>query len=99
MLRPLLCLTLAFGLVSTSFASSTYRCNSKLVSLGQSLYEVRAKCGEPISEQILGYKQLPNEYGHTHEVQINEWIYGPKGGMYYYLRFVGGDLVKISSQR
>ena len=47
----------------------------------------------------LGYKQLTNEYGHTHEVGIEEWVYGPKGGMYYFLRFEGGYLSKISSSR
>ncbi len=33
------------------------------------------------------------------EVQIEEWAYGPRNGMYYYLRFEGNRLVKIESKR
>ena len=90
---------LLLGFAVPAQASSTFRCNSKLVSLQANTHEVQSKCGAPMEQAHLGYKQLTNEYGHTHEVGIEEWVYGPKGGMYYYLRFVGGDLVKISSQR
>lgn len=82
-----------------SYASSTFRCNSKLVSLQASTHEVQNKCGAPTDQAHLGYKQLTNEYGHRHEVRIEEWTYGPKGGMYHFLRFEGGYLVKISSSR
>lgn len=80
-------------------ASSTFRCNSALVSLHASTHEVQSKCGTPLERSHLGYKQLTNEYGHSHEVHIEEWVYGPKGGMYYFLRFEGGHLSKISSRR
>lgn len=99
MLRSVICLMLIFSLSQPSYASSTFRCNSKLVSLGADLYEVRSKCGEPMSEVNLGFKQVTNQYGHTHELHIEEWVYGPKGGMYHYLRFEGAALVKISSSR
>ena len=87
------------GFAVPAQASSTFRCNSKLVSLQASTHEVQSKCGAPMEQAHLGYKQLTNEYGHTHEVGIEEWVYGPKGGMYYFLRFEGGYLSKISSSR
>ncbi len=90
---------LLLGFAGSAQASSTFRCNSKLVSLQASTHEVQSKCGAPMEQSHLGYKQLTNEYGHTHEVRIEEWVYGPKGGMYYFLRFEGGYLSKISSSR
>ncbi|WP_022966340.1 DUF2845 domain-containing protein [Denitrificimonas caeni] len=90
---------LLLGFAVPAQASSTFRCNSKLVSLQASTHEVQSKCGAPMEQAHLGYKQLTNEYGHTHEVGIEEWVYGPKGGMYYFLRFEGGYLSKISSSR
>lgn len=96
------CAALALLLASVtlpSYASSTFRCNSTLVSLRASTHEVQSKCGAPLEQSQLGYKQLTNEYGHRHEVRIEEWSYGPKGGMYYFLRFEGGYLSKISSSR
>lgn len=99
MLRSIVLVMLMLGLSAPSYASSTFRCNSKLVSLGADVYEVRSKCGEPMSEDNLGFKQVTNQYGHTHELRIEEWVHGPKGGMYYFLRFEGAVLVKISSRR
>ena len=90
---------LLLGFAVPAQASSTFRCNSKLVSMQASTHEVQSKCGAPMEQAHLGYKQLTNEYGHTHEVGIEEWVYGPKGGMYYFLRFEGGYLSKISSSR
>ncbi len=80
-------------------ASSTYRCASNLVSLKASTAEVRAKCGEPTSSQITGYKEVVDEYGFSQEVQVEEWTYGPTNGMYHYLRFEGNRLSRIDSER
>ena len=90
---------LMLGLGLPAYASSTFRCNSALVSIGADTYEVRNKCGEPINSEHQGFKLRTNHYGHTHELRVEEWIYGPKGGMYYYLQFEGGYLSKISSSR
>jgi len=99
MLRSVILALLVLSISAPSLASSTFRCNSKLVSVGADSYEVRNKCGEPASADDLGFKRVTNQYGHTHELHITEWVYGPKGGMYYFLRFEGGYLVKISSSR
>jgi hypothetical protein len=64
--------------------------------MGDRAFDVLRKCGEPVTREALGF--TVSDYNHR-ELPIEEWIYGPKGGMYYYLRFIGGELVKISSSR
>ena len=91
--------TVVLGLVSSVSMASTFRCGSQVVSTGERAFQVLRKCGEPINRAHIGYKLDTNSYGHTHELRVEEWIYGPKGGMYYYLRFEGGYLTDISSSR
>lgn len=80
-------------------ASSTYRCQGKLVSLNATTVEVLEKCGEPEDRQFTGFKERTDEYGFWQEVRVEEWTYGPSHGMYHYLRFEGNRLSKISSKR
>ncbi|MCQ4328952.1 DUF2845 domain-containing protein [Stutzerimonas stutzeri] len=80
-------------------ASSTHRCGSALVSLEASAAEVKSKCGEPASASLVGYKEVLDDYGFRHEVQVEEWVYGPASGMYHFLRFEGNRLRQIDSQR
>ncbi len=90
------------ALLAASFlaeASSTYRCNSRLVSLDASTAEVRSKCGEPASSSLIGYKQVTDDYGYAQEVPVEEWVYGPNHGMLHFLRFEGNRLRQIESQR
>lgn len=92
---PILCLLLA----TQAEAGSTLRCGSKLISLDETSSQVQAKCGEPVSRDFLGYREVVDQYGFVSEVALEEWIYGPKNGMYYFLRLQGNRLVKIESRR
>jgi len=92
----LLCLSL--GTLHAE-ASSTYRCNSRLVSLDASTAEVRSKCGDPASSATVGYKEIVDDYGYRQEVPVEEWIYGPNNSMLHFLRFEGNRLRQIDSQR
>lgn len=85
--------------VQSALAGSTLRCGSNLISLGESRHQVRIKCGQPIDQSALGYREVVNAYGHVNEVPVEEWVYGPRNGMYHYLRFEAGNLVKITSSR
>lgn len=96
--RPLFLLSLVAFACSVQ-ASSTHRCGSALVSLEASTGEVLQKCGEPTSASLVGYKEVLDNYGFRHEVQIEEWTYGPTNGMYHFLRFEGNRLRQIDSQR
>lgn len=101
MLRSLLLIGLMLlnPLSQSAWASSTMRCNSHLISLGENQHSVLSKCGQPSEQSFLGYKEVVNVYRHVQEVKVEEWVYGPRNGMYYYLRFEGGTLIKISSGR
>jgi len=80
-------------------ASSTLRCDSGLISLEDTTREVSNKCGEPLSRDFLGYREVLDEYGFYNEVAVEEWSYGPRNGMYQFLRFEGNRLIKIDSKR
>ena len=58
-----------------------------------------SKCGEPISREFVGYREVLDAYGFRNEVAVEEWAYGPRNGMYQFLRFEGNRLVKIESKR
>lgn len=93
LMLPLLCLPMLAD------ASSTYRCASALVSTSAPSAEVLSKCGEPVSRDFLGYREVVDSYGFRNEVNVEEWVYGPKNGMYHFLRFEGGRLIEIRSKR
>ncbi|MGX8249307.1 DUF2845 domain-containing protein [Escherichia coli] len=42
---------------------------------------------------------MVDSYGFRNEVSVEEWIYGPKSGMYHFLRFEGGRLTEVRSKR
>ncbi|QKF49937.1 DUF2845 domain-containing protein [Pseudomonas graminis] len=79
--------------------ADTLRCGSQLISVGDRMFEVQQKCGQPVSQDIIGYKETVNHYRQVDQVQVQEWVYGPSNGMYQYLRFEGGRLVRIDSKR
>lgn len=89
----------SFGYTTLAEAGSTLRCQSQLISLTDHTHEVQSKCGEPHSKDFLGYRQVFDEYGGSRQVGIALWSYGPRNGMYYYLRFEANRLVKIDSKR
>ena len=97
-LLPML-LTLAALASSPAQASSTWRCDSRLVSVNDSSATVQSKCGTPVSQAAVGYVERIDDYGFMHELVVEEWVYGPRNGMYHYLRFEGNRLVRIDSKR
>ncbi|EJM48849.1 hypothetical protein D3C76_783900 [compost metagenome] len=95
MMRRLASLVLALS-ASQAWAADTLRCGSQLISVGDRSSEVVQKCGEPVSRDLLGYKRSADR---REEFQVEEWTYGPNGGMYQYLRFEGNRLKQITSKR
>ncbi|MGY4533273.1 hypothetical protein ACVW0Y_002403 [Pseudomonas sp. TE3786] len=92
----LLCLPLLF-LAAESQAS--LRCDKGIASEGDRQIEVQTKCGEPNSSNVVGYVESRTG-NRTSEVEVQEWVYGPReGGMMYFLRFEGGRLVRVDSKR
>ena len=81
--------------VSTLHAAHSFRCGGDLVSIGEYSFKVLTSCGEPISKEVIGYTLKNNE----RELKLEVWVYGPKGGLYYFLKFEGGKLVKITNAK
>jgi hypothetical protein len=94
-----LLIALLILLPASAMASSTLRCGSALISLEDSGSVVVSKCGEPLSRDFLGYREVIDAYGFRQEVAIEEWSYGPRNGMYHFLRFEANRLVGIESKR
>ncbi|MEH6685653.1 MAG: DUF2845 domain-containing protein [Halopseudomonas sabulinigri] len=78
---------------------ATMRCGTGLVDEGDSIEQVLQKCGEPNQREKTG--QYIEADGIPAEGSVNEedWIYGPDNGMYRYLHFINGRLVRLRSQR
>ncbi|KPY96546.1 Uncharacterized protein ALO43_01190 [Pseudomonas tremae] len=95
-----LSLTLAAGSVALPSLASTLRCGNQLISTGDRTFEVQQKCGAPASQEVTGTQEtFSADYRRAETVKIEEWIYGPDNGMYQYLHFEGGRLVRIDSRR
>jgi hypothetical protein len=83
--------------VATAGADGGMRCGNSFVKIGERAFLVQKDCGEPVSRQLIGYTIDQNE---RRELTIEEWIYGPRdGGYYYIITFVGGKVSQISSER
>lgn len=96
----ILALTLSLDFVGqAAYASTTLRCGSSLVSTGSTTNEVLQKCGEPATRDMLGTILTTGSYGERYERQVEEWSYAPRNGMYQFLRFEGGRLVRVDSKR
>jgi hypothetical protein len=79
--------------------ADTLRCGTKLVHEDDLAIQVREKCGDPISEELIGYRlgaAPPGLYGQR-ELKIEQWIYGPEQGYYRVLIFEGGRVRNIDN--
>lgn len=69
--------------------ADSWRCGSKLVSVGDRAFEVLAKCGKPTHRELIS----PSYY-HSDPI-VEQWIYGPRNGSYRLLTFDANRLVRI----
>ena len=83
---------------TTSWArDDSLRCGNNLISLDDTMYEVRKSCGEPYSEQVIGEKTSYRVYqkkrlGVESVIYVSEWVYERSDGIYV-LTFEGSRLV------
>jgi hypothetical protein len=68
---------------------SSLRCGGDIVDLGDRTFMVQQKCGDPVYVNIIDF---------VDEI-IEEWVYGPVSGYYYFVRFEGGQVKEIESER
>ena len=72
----------------TAMPSNALRCNCGLVSIGDPIFLVLKRCGEPIYKELIRHGiKAPKTNTLVYEI----------GGRYYYLTFKDGKLFEIES--
>lgn len=96
-------LAFAIALVcSQPLHADSLRCGTRLIQEGELALQVRDKCGDPVSEELIGYTLRTGfDYNSVRdrEFKIEQWVYGPSKGYYDVLTFEGGRLRKIERMR
>ena len=72
---------------------------AKAVNRARSFTDDVEWSAEDASRTDLGFKEVVDEYYRRDEVRVEEWVYGPRNGMYQFLRFEGNRLRDIDSKR
>ncbi|MEQ5808839.1 DUF2845 domain-containing protein [Alteromonas sp. NFXS44] len=79
-------------LLSTATSANGLRCGTKLVLEGESTYDVIQKCGQPDSQEDLGFIRKRDDY-----VKVTRYIYDMGNGKFLrLLDFHNGKLIKIA---
>lgn len=81
--------------------ADTLRCGTRLVNEDDLAIQVREKCGDPVSEELIGYRlgAAPPGLRGEREVKIEQWIYGPEQGYYHVIIFEAGRVRNIDNVR
>lgn len=101
-MRHILLLVIMMGVIAPAHA---LRCGTKLVNEDDLALQVREKCGDPKSEELIGYTLRPGytsssrNVAYEREYKIEQWVYGPEMGYYNVLTFEGGRLKRIERIR
>jgi hypothetical protein len=98
----LLALCLGVALLAGDASADTLRCGSKLVATGDTLYDVKMRCGDPAFATRRTEVRSVSSWGvgagatRTIEVVIDEWTYdfGPQKFMQH-LFFEQGRLISV----
>ena len=92
-MRLLIATVLMLSISVAGGASSTLRCGTALISVGDSMAEVLLKCGEPLTRDYVGVKYV----GST-ERFVELWAYSFGYGQFLkLLTFEAGRLVTIEN--
>lgn len=67
-------------------------------AIGDRAFEVEQKCGTPRERDLLGYG-IDRQWQGRYDYRLEEWVYGPYSGMYYFLQFKGNRLIRIETRR
>jgi hypothetical protein len=89
------------GLLILPLSAHALRCGTQLIQPGQLEIQVREKCGDPVSEELIGYtlRGAPPGLRGEREYKIEQWIYGPDQGYYHVLIFEAGRLHDIDKTK
>jgi hypothetical protein len=92
---------LAASLMALALPAHAWRCGNSLIQPGMLAIQVRDKCGDPVSEELIGYtlQGTPQGVRAEREFKIEQWIYGPEQGYYHILIFEAGRLRDIDKSK
>jgi Protein of unknown function (DUF2845) len=96
---PLLLISGLMVIAEASLAGNSLRCGTRLVQKNSLAVQVRDRCGDPISQEIIGYTLQESRYGNSsrqREFKIEQWLYGPDKGYYNEIIFEGGRVTQIN---
>lgn len=81
--------------------AESLRCGTRLVNERELAVQVREKCGDPVSEELIGYtvRPAPSGFRGEREYKVEQWVYGPDKGYYHVLVFEAGRLRSIDHVR
>ncbi|WP_426119921.1 DUF2845 domain-containing protein [Pseudomonas sp. DSP3-2-2] len=97
--RLYLACSLALAMIAgQSSAFADMRCNTGLVSEGDTTSDVERQCGTPSDRQIIPAVAV-SQGQKANAVTVENWVYGPRNGAYYKLKFIDGKLVSIDVSR
>lgn len=83
---------------SSALLAADMRCDNGVVDVGDTVFSVMEKCGEPTS-----LTRSPSGVDLRADVvpgraSVEHWQYGPRLGMVYRLKFYEGQLVELSRE-
>jgi len=95
MIRVFLWAMVLVLLISATAAADSFRCpNSNIVSTGDMIGEVLAKC-DPPAYVTRRYDQRGSRFGYR-TIEVEEWTYNPGSFSFmYFLTFENGVLVRV----
>lgn len=82
-----------------AMAEASMRCQKGIIDEGDTTVDVLKKCGQPANRQVIDPTVGSNGQVPYKSLPVERWLYGPRAGMLYYLRFLDGNLVEIRSNR
>ena len=98
LIKSLTATSILLVLIATAPApanADSFRCAKGIVSVGDSMEEVRPKCGQPDNAE---FTQVPTNSPQPSIVQVMRWTYdGGPNTFVYYLDFVGDQVNYITS--
>ena len=80
-------------------AQASMRCGTSLVHLDDTSEQVEAKCGLADSQTSERPALRSDGVPQLGAVRVDRWVYGPRSGAYYHLRFLDKRLVEIRMER
>lgn len=91
----------AASLLALALPAQAWRCGNNLIQTGMLAIQIRDKCGDPVSEELIGYtlRGAPPGLPGEREYKIEQWIYGPDQGYYHVLVFEAGRLRDVERKK